>query len=147
MRDEARPAVSEPTPTPAQGGVVRNRKIEPKQAQHAAGEALGLAQAQMEDEPQDEHQLDGQVRIERLSARCGPPWSLPFSDGRLVKPEGQVASALQPTIVLSPVPDVVPGPEALGPVWVWSEGHEGATGLVGADHHLTPRPPLPTSVH
>src|SRR5215207_8693915 len=47
-----RPAVGEAATAPAQGGVVRNRELEPEQAQHAAGEALGLAQAQVEDDPQ-----------------------------------------------------------------------------------------------
>src|SRR5215211_78970 len=105
VRDDTRPALGEDAPTTAQGGVVRNREIKTEQAQHAAGEALGLAQAQMEDEPQDEHQLDRQVRVAGLPAWCGPPWSLPFSNGGLVKPESQVASALQPCLVLWPVPD------------------------------------------
>ena len=68
--------------------MVWNREIKPKQPEHAAGEALSLAQGQVEDEPQGQHQLDCQVRIERLSARLGSSWGLPFSDGRLVEPEG-----------------------------------------------------------
>ncbi len=68
--------------------MVRDREIKAEQAEHAGNEPFSLAQAQVEDEPQDQHQLDCQVRIERLSARCGPPWSLPSGDGRLVEPEG-----------------------------------------------------------
>src|ERR671913_1892073 len=64
---------------------------------------------------------------------------MPSSNGRLVEPEPQVASALQPCLVLRPVPDPVPCPEALGAVRVWSDGHEWASGLVEADHHLSGR--------
>src|SRR5918995_1245087 len=53
-------------------GVVRNREIKPEKPEHAAGEALSLAQGQVEDEPQRQNQLDRQVRIKRLSAWCGP---------------------------------------------------------------------------
>jgi hypothetical protein len=67
--------------------VVGNREIKPEQAEHAVGEALSLAQGQVEDKPQGQHQLDRQVRVAGLTAWCGPPWSLPFSDGGLVEPE------------------------------------------------------------
>jgi hypothetical protein len=52
MRDDMRPAIGEARPTPAQGGVVRNREIKPEKPEHAAGEPFGLAQGQVEDEPQ-----------------------------------------------------------------------------------------------
>jgi hypothetical protein len=96
-----RPAIGKGATTPAQGGVVRNREIEPKQAEHAGDEPFSLAQGQVEDEPQDQHQLDRQVRIERLTARRGPSGCMPSGNGRLVEPERQVPSALQPCFVLS----------------------------------------------
>jgi hypothetical protein len=105
-------------PAPAQGGVVGNREIEPKQAQHAGDEPFGLAQGQVEDEPQDQHQLDCQVRIERLTARRGPSRCMPSGNGRLVEPERQVAlcaSALHRTAASS---GCGTGSEALGPVRV-----------------------------
>jgi hypothetical protein len=116
-----------------------NREIKPKQAEHAAGEPFGLAQGQVEDEPQDQHQLDRQVRVAGLSARRGPSRCMPSSNGRLVEPERQVTAPLQPCLVLRPVPDPVACPEALGAVRVWSDGHEWASGLVEADHHLSGR--------
>src|SRR5215208_4936573 len=131
-----RPTVCEAATAPAQGGLVGNREIQPKQPEHTSGEALSLAQGQVEDEPQRQNQLDRQVRIERLSAWCGPSRCVPSSNGGLLEPKCQVASALQPCLILSSVPDAVAGPEALGSVWVWSEGHDGASGLVQADPHL-----------
>src|SRR5215207_8614970 len=119
--------------------MVRDREIKAEQAEHAGDEPFSLAQGQVEDEPQGQHQLDRQVRIASLSARCGSPWGLPSGDGCLVEPEDQVTAPFQSSIVLSPVPDPVPCPEALGSVWVWSEGHDGASGLVEADHHLSGR--------
>jgi hypothetical protein len=43
-----RPATGEAATAPAQGGVVGNREIKPKQPEHASGEALSLAQGQVE---------------------------------------------------------------------------------------------------
>src|SRR5215211_7201981 len=64
---------------------------------------------------------------------------MPSGNGDLVEPERQVTAPLQPCFVLWPVPDPVPCPEALGAVWVKSEGHGRAIGLVEADPHLSGR--------
>jgi hypothetical protein len=72
---------------------------------------------------------------------------MPSGNGSLVEPERQVASALQPCFVLWPVPDLVAGSEVFGPVWVGSDGHEWASGLVEADVAYPVAPPLPTSMH
>ena len=100
--------------------MVRNLEIKAKQAQHTGNEPFGLAQGQVEDEPQDQHQLDCQVRVAGLSTRRGSSGCVPSGNGGLVEPEGQVTAPLEPSIVLSPVPDAVPCSEALGPVWVKS---------------------------
>src|SRR5215212_5146866 len=91
-RDELRPAIRDDATAPAQGSVIGNGEIKTEEAQHAACEALGLVQRQVEDEPQGQHQLDRQVRIASLTAWCGPPWSLPFSNGGLIEPEDQVTA-------------------------------------------------------
>src|SRR5215207_9766264 len=127
--------------------MVRDREIKAEQAEHAGDEPFSLAQGQVEDEPQGQHQLDRQVRIASLSARCGSPWGLPSGDGCLVEPEDQVTAPFQSSIVLSPVPDPVPCPEALGSVWVWSEGHDGHQGWSRLTITYPVGPPRPTSLH
>jgi hypothetical protein len=72
MPGGARLTSGEPATTPGQRGVIRHGQPEAQQAQHAAGERLGLAKRKMEDEPQGQHHLDRQVRVERLSARRCP---------------------------------------------------------------------------
>jgi hypothetical protein len=79
--------------------VVGHAQFLPEQPQHARGESLSLAQGEVEDEPQHQHQLARRVRVPRLAARCGSPWRLPPSDGGLVKPEGQVTTPLQASFV------------------------------------------------
>src|SRR5918993_697220 len=66
--DDLRPAIGKGATTPAQGDVVRNREIKPEKPEHAADEPFSLAQGQVEDEPQGQHQLDCQVRVAGLSA-------------------------------------------------------------------------------
>jgi hypothetical protein len=80
-----------------------------EQPEHAGGEALGLAQGEVEDEPQRQHQLDGHVRVPGLAAGRGPARGLPSGQGGLVQPERQVAAPPQPGLVLAPVPDPVAG--------------------------------------
>ena len=94
---------SEGATTPGQGGMIRDGQLEAEQAQHAAAERFGLAQGQVEDEPQDQHQLDCQVGVAWLSARRSPARRLPASECCLVKPERQVTAPLQPGLVGGPV--------------------------------------------
>jgi hypothetical protein len=78
--------------------VVGDAQLLPEQPEHARGEALGLAQGEVEDEPQHQHQLNRRVRVPGLAARCGPPRRLPSGDGGFVQPEGQVTAPLQPSL-------------------------------------------------
>jgi len=71
MPGGARLTIGEPATTPGQRGVVGNGQPEAQQAQYAPGERLSLAKRKVEGEPQGQHQLDRQVRVERLPAgRC-----------------------------------------------------------------------------
>ena len=103
MRGCPRLATGEAAATPGERRVVGHSQIEPEQAQHAAAERLGLAQGQVEDEAQDQHQLDRQVGVAGLSARRGPARGLPAGKGRLVEPEREVAAPPQPGLVGGPV--------------------------------------------
>ncbi len=82
MWDDVRRAVREAAASPAQGGVVRNREVQPEQAEQAGHEPFGLAQGQMEDEAQHQHQLDCQVRVDAMGAARGlAQSSLEATDG------------------------------------------------------------------
>ena len=90
-------------------------RVEPEEPKHVADKALCLAQGELEDQPQHQHQLDRQIRVTGLAAWCRPPCRLPAGERCLVQPERQVAPAAKAGIVLRPVPypilrprDVVP---------------------------------------
>ena len=108
----------------AERRVVRHRQRQIKQAQHAAAERLGIqsasrpappgdrcamAQGQVEHETQRQHELDGQLRVERLPAGTAPLRRRPVSQRRLVQPQREVAAAAQPGLVRRPVRDAAAG--------------------------------------
>ena len=95
--------------TPAQGGVVRNEQIEPKQPEDTAGKSLGLPQGQVKDEPQRQNQLDRQVRVTGLTAGRRPPWRLPAKYSSLINPQHQVAPSLETGFVFRPISDTIAG--------------------------------------
>jgi hypothetical protein len=67
MADSTRLASGEAAAAPAQGRVVGHGDLQPKQTQDRAREAFDLAQRQMEDEPQCQHHLDGDVGVDWLA--------------------------------------------------------------------------------
>src|SRR4051812_40115242 len=87
--------------------MVRDAELDPEQPEHAADEALGLAQGKVEDQPQRQHQLDRQVRVAGLAAWGRPRRCLPAGDRRLVQPERQVAPTAKAGIVRGPVADPI----------------------------------------
>jgi hypothetical protein len=99
----ARLATGEPATTPGQGRMVGNSQPEPEQLQQAAGERLGLTKREVEDEPQGQHQLDRQVRVERLPTGCRPTRGPPSRQHRLVEPESYIPALLQTGLVGRPV--------------------------------------------
>ena len=72
--------------------MVGDGQFEPEQAQDAAAKRLRLPQGKVEHQPQDEHQLDRQIGVQRLSTRRAPAWSLPPGERRLVEPERQIVT-------------------------------------------------------
>ena len=72
VRHHLRWSSSKTAAAPAQGGVVWNAELDPEQPARAADEALGLAQGELEGQPQRQHQLDRQVRGAGLAARRRP---------------------------------------------------------------------------
>ena len=76
MRGHPRLATGDAAATLGERRVVRHSQIEPEQAQHAAAERLGLAQGEVEDEPQRQHQFDRKIGVSwparRRPARCLP---------------------------------------------------------------------------
>jgi len=100
-------AAGEGATAPGQGRVVGHRQLEPKQAKHAAAERLGLAQGQVEDEPQGQHEFDREVGVAGLPARRGPARCLPAGERCIVEPERQVATPPQPGLVGRPVRDAI----------------------------------------
>ena len=90
--------------------MVRNGQRQPEQAQRAAAERLGLAQGQVEHEPQRQHEFDGQLGIPRLPAGTAPLGRRPARKGRLVQPQREVAAPPQPGLIRRPVRDTVAGP-------------------------------------
>ena len=83
---DTRLASCERPSAPAQRAVVRHGQNQPEQAQHAAAERLGLAQGQVEHEPQGQHELDRQVGIQRLPSKAAPLRCRPAREDRLVQP-------------------------------------------------------------
>ncbi len=81
-----------------QGRVARHCHPGTGQAWHAAGERLGLAQRQREDEPHGRHQLDREVGAAGLPARRGPARCLPAGERCIVDPERQVAAPPRDTM-------------------------------------------------
>jgi hypothetical protein len=90
--------VGETAAAPAQGGVIRCGELRAQQPEHAAGERLRLAQGEMEHEPHRQHQPDRHVRVERPSARRGPPRRPPSRRPLLHPPtvSGRRAASAQP---------------------------------------------------
>lgn len=111
VRDDTWAPPSKAAAAPAQGGVVRDAELEPEQPEHAADKTLGLAQGEMEHQPQGQHQLDRQVRVTGLAAWCRPSCRLPPSDRRLIQPERQIAPTAKAGIVCGPVPNPVLRPQ------------------------------------
>ena len=108
LHDKTRPPGRAPVPTGTVAKVLALTCSEPLgQATHWTGRAM--AQGEVEDEPQHEHQLDRRIRIPRLAAGRGPPRGLPSGLGGLVHPGRRVAAPLRPGLVPPPVPDPVPG--------------------------------------
>ena len=87
--------------------MIGNAEIEPQQTKHTAGECLGLAQGKVKHQAQHQYHLDCQIRVDRLSARCGPPWRLPPAESGFVDPERQIAAPFQPSLIGWPVADTV----------------------------------------
>ena len=86
MRHDTRPSPSKAAAATAQGGMIRHAELEPEEPKHAADKALCLAQRELEDQPQHQHQLDRQIRVAGLAAWCRPPCRLPAAERRLVQP-------------------------------------------------------------
>ncbi len=86
-----RPA-KRPSP-PVERGMVRNRQIEPEQAQDAAGKRFDLAQGQVEPEAQRQHEFDRQVGVDRLSTWRASLGRRPARNSRLVQPQREVATS------------------------------------------------------
>lgn len=57
--------------------MVGNGQVKPEQEQHAAYERLGLAQREVEHEPQGQHELNGRARVHGLPAGYAPPRCTP----------------------------------------------------------------------
>lgn len=141
-RHDPRPLAGQAAAPPAERGVIGNGEIEPEQPQHAADEALGLAQGQMEDEPQHQHELDRQIRIAPLPARRGSPGRLPSGDRGIVQPQREVATTLQPTLVGRPVLDAVPSPRNAVATSAVGLERQGFSSRVGGAASRRPSPPL-----
>ena len=123
-RDDLRLPSGEAAAAPAQGRVVWDAQRLPEQPQHARGEALSLAQGEVEDEPQHQHQLDRRVRVPGLAAGRAPPRCLPPGQGILIEPERQVATPLQASLVGRPVLDPVASlRDAMAAGGIMLEGH------------------------
>src|SRR3712207_7033428 len=105
VRDDLGPPPGEAATTAGKRRVVGDAQLLPEQPKYARGEALGLAQGEVEDEPQHQHQLDRRIRVPGLAAGRAPPWRLPPGDGGLVEPERQITAPLQASLVGRPVLD------------------------------------------
>jgi hypothetical protein len=77
MAESTRLAPGKAAATPAQGRMVGHGDLQPKQPHDRAGEAFYLAQRQMKEEPQCQHNLHGQVGVDWLAAPAGPARGAP----------------------------------------------------------------------
>src|SRR5512133_775668 len=70
---------------------------------------FGLAQWLVKHCPQDQRCLDCEIRVARLTARCGPRRRPPRGDRLVREPDRQRAALSQPGLVVSPVRHLVAG--------------------------------------
>ena len=103
MADSTWLASGEAAAAPAEGRMVGHGDLQPKQSQDRAGEAFDLAQRQMEDEPQCQHHLDGDVGVDRLATPTGSTRGSPPGQRCLVQPEGQITPPPQASFVGRPL--------------------------------------------
>ncbi len=96
VRDDLRLPSGKAAAAPAQGRVVRDAQRLPEQPHYARGEAFSLAQGEVEDEPQHQHELYRRVRVPGLAAGRAPPRCLPPCQGIFIKPERQVPRRFSP---------------------------------------------------
>ena len=96
-----------------------------RQAQHVPAERPGIqsalrpappgdryarAQGRAKHETQHQHQLDGQVGLQRLLTGNAPLRRRPARERRLVQPQGEVTAPPQPGLIRRPVREAVAGP-------------------------------------
>ena len=128
--------------TTRERGVIGHGQRKPEQAQHAGRERFSLTQGEAEHEAQRQHQLDRQIRVDRLPIWDGPPRGRLPGQRRRVQLERDVASPPQPRLVSRPVLDAVAGPrDAMTVGGVVLERHQS-----GVAKPLMPRHPA-ASMH
>jgi hypothetical protein len=87
---------------------VGRRQIEFEEVKQRAGEALCLAQGEMEDLAQQQATADGGIRVEEWPTTtngCGG--RKPLIKGRLIDPKGETSATSKGGVILRPVTDAV----------------------------------------
>ena len=102
VRDHIRPPITKTPATSAERGVIGDAEIELQQAKHTAGECLGLAQGKVKHRAQDQHHLDRQIEVDRLSARRDSPWCQPPVDSGLVRQQSARRPGIEMSVFQSP---------------------------------------------
>ena len=127
---------------PRQRRMVGDDPLEPEQAQHAAAERLGLAQGDMEHQPQDQHPARSPDR-RRAAVRRGCSGVVPATgERRLVEPERQVAAPAQPCLIRGPVRDAIARPwNTVTSGGVVLERQPGGVTIAASSGYSAPRAP------
>ena len=87
--------------------MIGDREIQLEQLGQRPQEALGLAKRKMEDHADRQRGLDCDVRIGTLAAWFAAGCLVPCIEGFIRKPDREVATLLQASLVLRPIPDPI----------------------------------------
>ena len=91
-------------PSPAgEGGVIRNRQIQPEQLEDGGEQPLGLPQRQPEPRSQLQRRCDRQARRARRTTRRSARRRFPLLDCLLADPEREAATLAQGGVELGPI--------------------------------------------
>ncbi len=91
-----------------QSRMVGNRDLHVQHVCERTQEALGLPERKVEDHADRQGRLDGDVRIGTLTTGFPGGRCSPGVEGIIRKPDGKVASSLEPGLVFSLIPHPIP---------------------------------------
>jgi hypothetical protein len=94
---------------PGERRVIGRRKVEAHDCRQRVHESFGLAQRQMEDEPQCQDGIDSKIGVSSRPAPSSTPVRRPGGDHLRRQPDRHVTTPCERPLVGRPIPDVILG--------------------------------------